>query len=204
MRSLLKCPEKSDDFIFFFFFVNPQHSWWLVFNHCHFSWSNQLSGFWSFKGSLSYESGPIYLRLCLCNFNTTCPHIIKIPTSTAGKIWKADLESGWKKKAQTFCVAILHCPHSLEGFSNVTFVLADEVSHTKQMISGITQWKHLGEQLRNQWVAGMCNDQLRQARSWFGHPVEVRRVGAYFLFFFLIVFIYFYLCWVFIAALAFL
>ena len=66
-----------------------------------------------------------------------------------GKIWKADFESGLKEKAQTFCVAILYCPHSPEGFSNMTFVLADKVSHTKQVISGITRWKHLGKQVRD-------------------------------------------------------
>ena len=134
-----------------------------------------------FQGQFILRIRTHYLRLCLCNFNTACPHIIKIPTSTAGKIWRADLESGWKKKAQTLCVAILYCPHSLKGFSNVAFVLADEVSHTEQMISGITQWKHLGEQVRNKKVAGMCSHQLRQARSWFGRQAEVGRVGAYFL-----------------------
>lgn len=148
------------------FLVAPQYLWTFVFNHCHFLWSNLLSGFWSFKGSLSYQSGPIYPRLCLCNLNTTRRHKIKIPlTSAAGKIWKADFESRLKEKAQTFSLAILYCPHSLEGFSNMTFVLADKVSHTKQVISGITQWKHLGKQVRNKRVAGMCNNQLRQARS---------------------------------------
>jgi len=100
---------------------------------------------------LFYESVPIYLRLCLCGLNTTRLHIIKIPpTSAAGKIWKADLESGLKEKARLFCVAILYCPHSLEGVSNMTFVLADKVSHTKQVISGITQWKHLEKQVKSE------------------------------------------------------